>query len=146
MRDERFDLGFAERRGRKGRQRVTFSFAGRRAVYKPDSEKQRSTQMSATWTLDPAHPALAGHFPEHPVAPGVVVIDQIVAAVEAQAAGLLCVGVRRMKFLRPLRPGETFALETDAPRAGNVRIRATVDGELLLEGQLVLADRLTGGG
>lgn len=102
--------------------------------------------MNAAWTLDPTHPALAGHFPEHPVAPGVVVIDQIVAAVEAEAPGLHCVGVRRMKFLRPLKPGETFALEADAPRAGSVRIRATVGGELLLEGQLVLAERLTDGG
>ncbi len=100
--------------------------------------------MQAEWTLDAAHPALAGHFPSHPLAPGVVVLDRVIAAVEGHLPDQYCVGVRRMKFLRPLRPGETFALEIEPPRAGNVRIRATVDGELLLEGQLVLADRLTG--
>lgn len=100
--------------------------------------------MRVEWTLDPAHPALAGHFPYHPVAPGVVVLDRVIAAVEAQLPAQHCVGVRRMKFLRPLRPGETFVLEIDPPRAEHVRIRATVDGELLLEGQLALADRLTG--
>ncbi|MBL8558077.1 MAG: hypothetical protein JNM47_05115 [Hyphomonadaceae bacterium] len=99
--------------------------------------------MHATWTLDPEHPALAGHFPGHPVAPGVVVLDRVIAAACAQFPGHACVGVRRMKFLRPLRPGETLALELEAPRAGNARIRATVGGELLMEGQLLMSERLT---
>lgn len=95
------------------------------------------------WTLSDEHPALAGHFPGHPVAPGVVILDHIIGEAEARFAGQRCVGVRRMKFLRPLRPGETLVLEIDAPRAGNARIRATVGGELLMEGQLLLAESLT---
>lgn len=57
------------------------------------------------------HPAFAGHFPGHPIVPGVVLLDEALRAL-AEAEGLspvaLQVGVA--KFLVPVRPGEPLAL------------------------------------
>ena len=60
------------------------------------------------------HPALAGHFPGHPVVPGVLVLDHVVAALEARAGALPSLRLPRVKFLAPLFPGE----EADIALAG----------------------------
>lgn len=53
------------------------------------------------------HPALAGHFPGHPVVPGVLVLDHVVAAIEARiGAPLTPLRLPHVKFVSPLYPGE----------------------------------------
>ncbi len=57
------------------------------------------------------HPALAGHFPGNPVVPGVILLTELLRAVEEQlhwARGP--VTVTSMKFMRLLRPSEPFTL------------------------------------
>lgn len=53
-----------------------------------------------------------GHFPEFPILPGVVQIDWVVAL----AADYLSVEgsvqtIERLKFMRPIRPGQQLSLE-----------------------------------
>jgi len=48
------------------------------------------------------HPALAGHFPGDPVAPGALILDAVFR--EAKARGYRVTGVHRAKFTGPLRP------------------------------------------
>lgn len=79
------------------------------------------------------HPCLPGHFPGRPVVPGVVVLDRVLAAVEA-AHGSLSAPLRlpQAKFVRPLLPGET----------AEVRIEATtaVDGARRWKFRVLLVD------
>ncbi len=65
------------------------------------------------------HPAYAGHFPGHPILPGVVLLDQAQRAVE-QACGVVVSGVAMAKFLSPALPGEALALDYE-PGASAVR-------------------------
>lgn len=53
------------------------------------------------------HPALAGHFPGNPVVPGVVVLDHVLAAIEAREGAMPALRLPQVKFLAPLLPGET---------------------------------------
>lgn len=84
------------------------------------------------------HPALPGHFPGHPIVPGVVILARIVAELAAQT-GLAARGVKRMKFTRPLAPGEAFSIAFSAPQNQGVRFTVSVGEEPLASGQLLLA-------
>jgi len=74
---------------------------------------------AARFAIDADHPALPGHFPGRPVVPGVVVLDRVLAAIEAAHGPLAALRLPQVKFVRPLLPGETarVELETLAPTA-----------------------------
>jgi len=60
------------------------------------------------FTVDPAHPSLAGHFPGNPVLPGVVVLDQVIRAAERWLGPAVeVIALPQVKFVSPLRPGDT---------------------------------------
>ena len=70
------------------------------------------------FVVDAAHPSLPGHFPGHPIVPGVVLLDRVVEAIEAAHGPLAAMRLPQVKFLQPLLPGETARIELDgdAPR------------------------------
>ncbi len=101
-------------------------------------------------------PFFNGHFPDHPVMPGVLVIEAM-----AQAAGILgCktmdktpqdgsiyyfVGSDKLRFKRPVVPGDK--LQLDAAIVSEKRgiwkfdCRASVDGQLVASATILCADR-----
>lgn len=66
-----------------------------------------------TFVIDADHPALPGHFPGHPVVPGVVVLDRVLAAIEAGHGPLGPLRLPQVKFVQPLLPGEEARIEID---------------------------------
>jgi len=53
------------------------------------------------------HPALAGHFPGAPVAPGVLLLDLLLQAAQAHTGRALePVQIPQVKFIAPLLPGQ----------------------------------------
>jgi 3-hydroxymyristoyl/3-hydroxydecanoyl-(acyl carrier protein) dehydratase len=67
------------------------------------------------WRKIPAsHPALPGHFPGHPVVPGVVILSEVWDSVAAAATHpVRCTGWPNVKFLAPLQPEEAFTIEVE---------------------------------
>ena len=58
------------------------------------------------------HPAFAGHFPTHPLLPGVFQLEMSRAAAEwAMGCGMAIGEVSKAKFQRPILPGEVIHLE-----------------------------------
>jgi 3-hydroxyacyl-[acyl-carrier-protein] dehydratase len=73
------------------------------------------------------HPALAGHFPGHPIYPGVILLDAAIGAIEAHFATPVR-GLPVAKFLAPVRPGTALMLHAERS-TGDVRFElATFDG------------------
>jgi 3-hydroxymyristoyl/3-hydroxydecanoyl-(acyl carrier protein) dehydratase len=64
------------------------------------------------------HPSLPGHFPGRPIVPGVVVLDHVIAAIEAREGPLGALRLPQVKFVQPLLPGESAHIEITgaAPR------------------------------
>jgi len=101
-------------------------------------------------------PFFNGHFPDHPVMPGVLIIEAM-----AQAAGVLgfktmdktpedgsiyyFVGADKARFKRPVVPGDRLQLEarivTEKRGIWKFECKATVDGELACSATIMCADR-----
>ena len=56
------------------------------------------------------HPSLPGHFPGAPLVPGVVILDEVIAALAEWQQNSQLSGIRMVKFLAPLQPEQTFTI------------------------------------
>ena len=74
--------------------------------------------MNREFRIAPDHPSLPGHFPGNPVVPGVLVLEHVLAAIEAAHGSLPPLRLPQVKFLQPLLPGQVARIELDgtAPR------------------------------
>lgn len=87
-------------------------------------------------------PLFAGHFPEHPVLPGVIVMEAlaqassfcILAGRDACGSVGFLTGIGRAKFRRQVRPGDTLRLESTVVKSSSRMCVAQV--EAFVEGQL----------
>ena len=103
-------------------------------------------------SINEAH--FQGHFPEHPVMPGVLILEAL-----AQAGGLLAyesvaaderisilylVGIEESRFKQIVRPGDqlTLRVELDKHRRNLWRFIAVaeVDGKPVAEAQIMMAE------
>ena len=96
------------------------------------------------FTVAADHPSLPGHFPGRPLVPGVVLLDHVLAAIEADHAPLGALRLPQVKFLQPLLPGEEARVELEAmPAPGAAsrwRFRVLRDHTLLASGEVVAGD------
>jgi predicted LPLAT superfamily acyltransferase len=92
---------------------------------------------TTTFTIDPRHPALAGHFPGSPILPGVVLLDETVRTLEHASGGASQHWtVSAAKFLKPVKPGETLTLECEPRPNGSVRFTVSSAGYAVASGVL----------
>lgn len=56
------------------------------------------------------HPVFAGHFPGQPIVPGVLLLDWVQGAIEAQT-GLVFTGLTEAKFHSPATPADRLLLD-----------------------------------
>lgn len=90
------------------------------------------------------HPCLPGHFPGRPLVPGVVVLDHVLAAVEAMHGPLGPLRLPQVKFVGPLLPGQAARVELEpatsaASTAARWRFRVLRDGTVVASGEVALA-------
>ncbi len=85
------------------------------------------------------HPALPGHFPGHPVVPGVVILEELRLALAEQHAGQRIKRIVQCKFLQPLLPGQPFdcAFNLEDRRC---RFKVIARGRPIVQGELELED------
>ncbi len=90
------------------------------------------------FTIDPAHPALPGHFPGQPVVPGVLIVDRVVDAIEATLARSVEIdGLPQVKFPSPLLPGQAADIELDL-RGTRVQFVVRCGERVIAQGALEL--------
>lgn len=70
------------------------------------------TRHTAAFSVPRSHPAIPGHFPGHPVVPGVVILQEVILATEHWLGRPLRVSaLPYAKFLSPLLPGMQAAVQ-----------------------------------
>ena len=84
------------------------------------------------------HPSLAGHFPGEPIVPGVVILDEVVAALTEWRKDWQLMGIHAVKFLLPLKPDQSFTICLSVPRTTETEVDfcCRADGHMVVEGRL----------
>jgi len=87
------------------------------------------------------HPCLPGHFPGHPVAPAVLIMDLVLGALhDWQGPQWQLVRVHAAKFLQPLLPGQPFEIALTLVGT-RLDFRCEREDQLLAQGGWELAAR-----
>lgn len=108
-------------------------------------------ETSVTFAAD--HPVFAGHFPSHPIVPGALLLDEILHAA-AQASrvwqGEFAKGgaegprvwcqIAWVKFLSPVRPGESVLVSCIGEANHPIRFDVTCQGRAVATGAFVFAE------
>jgi UDP-N-acetylglucosamine acyltransferase len=104
-------------------------------------------------------PFFQGHFPDHPIMPGVLIIEALaqvgvalaLRTLDPEAKLVYFAAIDNVRFRRPVIPGDQLRLEVETlwtrKNLGKMRAKAFVDKELAAEGELMfsLADKDSGG-
>jgi 3-hydroxymyristoyl/3-hydroxydecanoyl-(acyl carrier protein) dehydratase len=93
--------------------------------------------MGNTLQIPTEHPAFEGHFPDAPLLPGVVLLDEMLRVLEESAGASQRVTISSAKFLHPVRPGETLTLEHESLANGTIRFTIRSAGRPVASGTLV---------
>ena len=110
-------------------------------------DMQRTGADSATleFRFAASQPVFAGHFPGHPILPGVFQLEMARVAAEAVAGSALVVReIVKAKFRRPILPEETIRVEVKLvaqPDGTQARAVLSVDNQPAGEAILRLAHR-----
>jgi 3-hydroxyacyl-[acyl-carrier-protein] dehydratase len=115
-------------------------------------EFERGKRIVAIKNVTINEPFFMGHFPGHPIMPGVLVVEAMAQAgcilllsqVEDREKKLvLFTGIESAKFRRQITPGDQLRLEVDVlsfrPRQGRMEGKAYVNGKLACEATLTCA-------
>jgi 3-hydroxymyristoyl/3-hydroxydecanoyl-(acyl carrier protein) dehydratase len=86
------------------------------------------------------HPSLPGHFPGAPLVPGVVIIDEVVAALNEWRQNSKLSGIRSVKFLAPLKPEQLFTISLSVRSENNSEVSfcCRVEERVIAEGRLAV--------
>lgn len=107
-----------------------------RATAAPAPERAAAASALA-FTIPADHPALPGHFPGHPVVPGVVLLDHAIRAIgTALNRPLHAWRLGSAKFLSPVAPGEPLDLAYDTAAGGAIRFTLRVGSREVATGVL----------
>lgn len=86
------------------------------------------------------HPSLPGHFPGHPVAPGVVILEEVLQAFTTQHPQRTITGFPVVKFLAPVLPEQAFTIRFEPTRNGAISFSCVRDdGSVVAQGRLTTA-------
>lgn len=119
-------------------------------------EVEEGKRIVAIKNVTANEPHFTGHFPHYPVMPGVMIIEAM-----AQAAAVLSfvslgvkadkdslfyfAGIDSARFKKPVVPGDQLRMEVEFLREkagiGKFKARATVDGQLACECEMMCAYR-----
>lgn len=122
-------------------------------------ELEPGARIVAIKNVSMNEPYFQGHFPGHPVMPGVLIIEAMAQAAAvltyvtlqtSQEAGAMFyfAGIDGARFKRLVQPGDQLRMEVTMDRVkrgiGKFTGRALVDGEVACEAEMTCASRKTG--
>ena len=94
--------------------------------------------MTYTFTIQASHPSLKGHFPNNPIVPGVVILDEVINIVKTLKPELTITSMPMVKFLHPLLAEQQVTVEITEKSDNKISFNCSHDEIKLVTGQLAL--------
>jgi 3-hydroxymyristoyl/3-hydroxydecanoyl-(acyl carrier protein) dehydratase len=93
--------------------------------------------VERTLTITKDHPALPGHFPGHPIVPGVLVLDEVIETLKQRYGDALVVtGLPAVKLSSPLKPEEPLVITIEPEDVGMAAFTCHVGARLVASGSI----------
>ena len=84
------------------------------------------------------HPSLPGHFPDAPIVPGVVILDEVLTVLPKWRAKSAVRAISAVKFLIPLKPDQPFTISFRRRIDNEVDFSCCVQDRVIVEGRLLV--------
>src|SRR5438874_12991632 len=92
------------------------------------------------------HPSLPGHFPDAPLVPGVLILDEVRAALLDWQKDYELAAIPTVTFLQPLKAEQQFTIcfSANNDETSEVNFCCSIEGRVIAEGQLEVYCRTKG--
>lgn len=87
------------------------------------------------------HPSLAGHFPNNPIVPGAVILDEVIQVLQQWKNDYQVTSIPITKFLKPLQAEQQFSIKLKDKGSHQVKFVCTRENEILAQGQLKITPK-----
>ena len=85
-----------------------------------------------------SHPCFAGHFPDKPIVPGVVILDYAQKQLLNIMNGYRISTLAQAKFIRTIGPDEDFSITLTQTRKGTIKFLCTNNAGNVMTGYFVV--------
>lgn len=96
------------------------------------------SQISESYSIPANHPSLAGHFPDAPIVPGVVLLDYARDLLQVWQPRSRIKTLSQAKFLQPLSPQQRFTITLTQVSAQTVKFECLSDAHKLICGTFIV--------
>jgi len=94
--------------------------------------------MDYSFTIQATHPSLKGHFPNNPIVPGVVILDEVINIIKELKPELAVATIPMVKFTHPLLAEQKVTVEIKEKNNTGISFNCSHNKIKLVTGQLTL--------
>lgn len=94
--------------------------------------------MNDSFTIKSTHPSLKGHFPNNPIVPGVVILDEVINIIKKLKPELTLDKISMVKFTHPLLAEQEVSVEITEKNETALSFNCSHNETKLVTGQLAL--------
>jgi 3-hydroxymyristoyl/3-hydroxydecanoyl-(acyl carrier protein) dehydratase len=99
------------------------------------------SQISETYLIPSTHPCLAGHFPDAPIVPGVVLLDYARDLLQIWQPQTRIKTLTQAKFLQPLSPQQRFTITLTQVSAQKIKFECLSEAHKLICGTFIVENQ-----
>jgi 3-hydroxyacyl-[acyl-carrier-protein] dehydratase len=94
--------------------------------------------MNYSFTISATHPSLVGHFPNNPIVPGVVILDEVINIIKTLKPELTIDTIPMVKFTKPLLAEQEVLVEIKEKNEMEISFVCLHKDSKLVTGQITL--------
>ncbi|NOY72547.1 MAG: hypothetical protein GXP14_09255 [Gammaproteobacteria bacterium] len=96
--------------------------------------------FTTSFNIPKNHPCFTAHFPSNPIVPGALLASWIISQLQQAITDQTIMGIKNMKFLQAVHPGECCTLHADHnSNSQQLNVYCTIKSTIVCKGTLLLS-------